>query len=872
MCWCKISIFVCTDKRTMRSFLIIVFLLTHLCFFAQISDNFTDGDFSSNPVWSGSTTDFIVNPSFQLQTNAAGAGTSYLTTPHGLVDLNDKEWKLWVRQAFSPSSSNFGRVYLTSSSADLTTNPDGFYIQLGEAGSNDAVRLFKSESGVDTELIAGTAGEIASSFSIGIRVVRDNTGNWTLEIDASGGENYAVAGTINDGANLLGTHFGCLATYTASNATKFYYDSIYVGDEILDLTAPQLQSAVAISTNQIDVQFDEALDQTSAETLINYTLNPSVTIASVVLDALDPTLVHLNLSGSLTNGQSYDLTTDQISDLALNVSGSQTVSFAYLISETPEVGDVIINEFICDPSPVVGLPEVEYVEIYNRSSKIMNVQDWRLGDASSLGTITDGWLLPNEYMLLTSTSNVDSFTVATGVTSFPSLNNSGDAIVLKTSTGIILDTLNYTTDWYVDPTKEDGGYSIERINVNDPCSDQSNWRASNDLSGGTPGVQNSVFDTTPDTDYPMIDQLVALAPNFLEVHYSEGMDSTSLKDASFVIDPTLTIANNYVLESYPDMHILEFNENIISSEIYQIEIQNVADCWSNTTSLIGSFALPAQPEKGDLVINEILFSPYTGGSDWVEIYNNSTKVIDLKDWEIADYDTDSIGNNKIIQDHFLLFPDEYVVLTEDSTQLIQDYSSAVPGRFIQMDLPSYTNDSSTVYLIYSNQVMDQVSYTSDWHFQLLDDTKGVSIERIDPNGASNNQDNWHSGAEAVGFATPGGQNSQYYPSASNGDFNYSSETISPDNDGFEDVLQINYQMLEAGYIGTFKVYDDRGRYIATVTDSELLGTSGTLSWDGITNDGLKASIGAYVGVFEAFDINGGQVVAKVKAFVVAGNI
>ena len=152
-----------------------------------------------------------------------------------------------------------------------------------------------------------------------------------------------------------------------------------------------------------------------------------------------------------------------------------------------------------------------------------------------------------DYIVLSSTSNIDSFSVATGVTSFPSLNNSGDNIVLRDMNGLILDSLTYTDEWYNDPNKDGGGYTIERINANDPCSDVNNWSASNDNLGGTPGEINSINDPTPDTDIPGISQLIALAPNYLEIYFDEGMDSTSLADAVYSIAPILTVLNIYCL-------------------------------------------------------------------------------------------------------------------------------------------------------------------------------------------------------------------------------------------------------------------------------------------------------------------------------------
>ena len=218
----------CPARATMRNIILFVGLFTNLCVFAQLMDDFSDGDFTANPTWVGSLGDFTVNGSFELQLNNSVAAVSHLSTPHGLTNLNNKEWKLWTRQSFAPSGGNNGRIYLTSSAGDLSTDPDGFYLQLGEAGSTDAIRLFKCISGVHTEILAGPVGQIASSFAVGLRVVRDAAANWSLFIDDTGGTNYVLAGTVNDASALLGTHFGFLDTYTVSNATGFYYDDIYV--------------------------------------------------------------------------------------------------------------------------------------------------------------------------------------------------------------------------------------------------------------------------------------------------------------------------------------------------------------------------------------------------------------------------------------------------------------------------------------------------------------------------------------------------------------------------------------------------------------------------------------------------------------------
>jgi hypothetical protein len=855
------------------------FLVPLLFFFgsvhSQINEDFTDGDFTNNPIWVGTNTDFIVNTLEQLQVNNTLGDTSYLTTPHGLTSLDNKEWRCLVKQSFSPSSSNYGRVFLSADNSNLTLVQNGYYLQFGEALALDAIRLFKMVNGISTQICAGPDAQIANSFAVSVKVIRSSSGLWSIHTDFTGGLTYTEIASGTDNINFIGTYFGILSVYTLSNANKFYYDNIYVGNEIVDLSPPVLVSATAISALQIDVLFNEAITSLSAENTNNYDIQPFQSAATAAIDLINPALVHITPFFPLQNGVSYTLFASSISDLAGNsATNNQIAQFQYLVADSVVKGDVIISEFFADPTPVIGLPEIEYVEIYNKSSKFFNLQGWKIGDASSEGTIGAAWLLPGEYKILTATANVPLFTLssAVGTTSFPSLNNAGDDVVLKNNTGLILDKLSYTDDWYQDEIKRDGGFSLELINPNDPCSDKDNWIASNSSSGGTPGLINSVYDISIDMEGPEIDLVLALAPNYLEFYFNEGMDSTSLALCTLTFDPSLTVQNKYIQGAYPSMMTIQLNENIMPSQLYNYTINPISDCWLNSIGRNGEFILPELPQKGDVIINEILQNPKNGGQDWVELYNNSNKVINLKDWQFANFDDDSISNFKSISSNYLLKPNDFVVLGKDSSFVKQNYPFSVPGKFLYAELPSYDNDSSTVYIIYNSEVIDQVSYLDTWHFQLLDNTDGVSLERIDPNGLSSSSFNWHSAAESIGFASPGRKNSQYLPALTNGNFNLSSDLISPDNDGYQDVVQLNYQMSEAGMLGKVTIYDDRGRLIRTICSNELLGTDGTLSWDGLTDKSTKASIGVYVLFFEAFSTNGGLFFAQRKAITVAGKL
>jgi len=120
----------------------LVFLLNTIFYSAsaQISDDFSDGNFTDNPVWVGETSRFMVNPEGQLQQNAASeAGQSYLSISSEIID--NAEWNFYVKLEFNPSSNNYLDIYLVSDAMDLTGPVNGYYVRIGN--TEDEISLYK---------------------------------------------------------------------------------------------------------------------------------------------------------------------------------------------------------------------------------------------------------------------------------------------------------------------------------------------------------------------------------------------------------------------------------------------------------------------------------------------------------------------------------------------------------------------------------------------------------------------------------------------------------------------------------------------------------------------------------------------------------
>src|SRR5690554_1529009 len=295
-----------------------------------MSDSFDDGDFTNNPTWVGDVTDFIVNTNNELQLNAAASGESYLSTPHTLTQLEDREWRFKINYAFSPSNNNNGDNYLTASDADLSTAPDGIFMRIGENGSNDPIYLIERSGGIETNILTSTPAIVATSFEINVKVIYRANGDWELYTDLAGGTVFQFDATANYTANVLGTHLGVKLKYTATRKDKFFYDDFYAGPIQGGSTAPTITSVTAVSNTELEVEFDKAIDPVTGETLSNYTVDKGIgNPTSVLQNGTNPALFTLTFGASFIDGDTYTLTVSGVEDVDNNVMATQNETFVY---------------------------------------------------------------------------------------------------------------------------------------------------------------------------------------------------------------------------------------------------------------------------------------------------------------------------------------------------------------------------------------------------------------------------------------------------------------------------------------------------------------------------------------------------------------
>lgn len=682
--------------------------------------------------------------------------------------------------------------------------------------------------------------------------VKDD-GGWSLELI------NPMQGALCSPAN------NWIATIDPDGGTPGFINSVYAVTP--DVTGPMISDIAVIDSLHISVCFNDLITPSQLNTAANYVINGSIGSPTLAVAANGNMCAVVSLATKLTNTTNYTITITGITDCNGNSLSPNTGTFSYYI---PKVYDVVINELMPDPPAADDfLPAEEYVELKNTTPYSINLKDWTFSTTSSTKKLPAITIKPDSFIVLTGSGNAnafDNFNIkAYEVTSFPALLNSGTTLALRDSNGTVIHSITYSTSWYNDASKASGGWSLEQIDPNNPCSGQSNWHASLHPSGGTPGRRNSVLASNPDNSSPQLDRITVINADTIVLYFTEQLDSVSLiNPTQYTFDNGL-VQPTYVLPISPDYKKvkLKLSSSLQVGTTYHCTVSNgVTDCVGNPLNNgTAPFALPQAPAFNDVVINEILTDPKTGGYDFVEIYNRSSKTIDLKDLRIGSMDTLTgiLKDTEVItEEGYLLFPEQYLILSENGDAIKQQYLTTNPKGFYDVvNLPSMNNDDDVITLSDQNMlVIDNLKYTSKMHFPLLVSTKGVSLERIDFNRPTNDKTNWNSAAQAVGFATPAYRNSQYLQADGGSGFSISNELFSPDNDGYNDVLNITYKLDDPGKAVNIFIYDSKGRLIKHLTRNEQLATDGTISWNGINDDNEKAAIGIYVVYIELFSFSG----------------
>lgn len=816
------------------------------------SDSFVDSNFTHAPHWFGDTSSFIVNTTKELQLNAPSISGSKLLQTNSQTIWN-ASWEFRVKYDFNPSSNNYSNVFFASQ-AGLQ---NGYYVQVG-GNSQDRISLCKAENGVSTILLQSSDDWLDKvNVDVRVKVERDQFGTFTLFADTSG--NYTHIGTTTDSTFYTSAIFGWQCIYTSTRSDKFYLDDVFVsGETFIDSIPPTVLKSTFIDSNSIELVFSEPVDTRFFSNLSNFILAPYGT-NPISAHPSSFKSISFDFSSNFTNRTQHSFWVEGVKDLFDNAIQDTAISMFYF---TPAWGDITISEIMFDPNPTVQLPDQEYLELYNASDLTIHLEGWQIAVGNNSISLPSFLLQPNDYVLITDSASLSNFNNPSSIgVDWPSglLPNTGSTISLLSPDNTLIYFTEYTTSLFSNPNKADGGWSLENKSVSNSCINPLLWDGSENLNGGTPGNENSISFNSY-SSIPFMEHIIYKSPFHIEVVFSEVLDSFHLVSSLPVQKTTQRSITSTSVEVY-------FSSAMQASSIYELELTFVSRCFGqNNPNESLRFGIPKPAEETDLLINEILFNPTTNNSDFVEVYNVSDHCLVLNNLRLAQInDLDGLPDKveNITADSVLLPPHEYWVFTEDKTSLIDIHGLNKKAPVFECNLPSMPDDEGSIGICTASlEWVDKLSYSKTWHHELIKDERGVSLERV--NLASNTQQssNWHSATYSSGFATPAEINSQAGNFNSAGSVSLSTDLITPNNDGIDDVLSINYSLDRTGWVSSIVVFDSFGREVLSLLDNKPIGVNEVVLWHGLDQNNARIRRGGYIIFVELWHPDGERFVVK----------
>lgn len=818
--------------------------------------------------WQGDTANFkLVGGQLKLMAETAGSSTIFLKEAQTIPAT----FRMEINLEFAPSINNLFRIYF-SSEPELSTSSTGYFFQLGENGDQDGWTLF-SYQGLDQQLILKGPVLLGASTAINeeLFVRLDTIISWisSHEKDSSAVWFNAPSSTFT----ILSGQFyvGIQCVYTESRKDKFNFQNLLVLPDVQDTLNPKIKGVAAIPPYDIVIEFDEGVHPGSALDSSNYFLLPVMSFPKH-MHLISPTKVRLSYQNALPINQELTLEVSRVQDFTKHTLVTTLHKFTIFSPDDPVFGDIVIHEIMVDPTPVVGLPPLEYVELYNPTSKTFDLEGFKLAIGPSERLLPPVVLHPGQFLLICaqgSENMLATFGSVYGLSDWATLPNTSGQLQLFDNQGILIYKLNYNSEWYRDAGKSTGGYSLEMVDVMNRCAGAENWRGSQDNRGGTPGQENS----WPVQSFsPLSVSLSGIGDNELSISFNRSLHSNGLPKTIFKTNPELSLKEVVPSADSKDWK-LTFNENFREGQIYQITIAPpVTDCintmWLDTLHL--SFGKTKQPQPGDLIVTEILFDPKPNREDYVEIYNPTSYFIDLTNL--------TLSKNLSEQGHQVnttyMPPKSYLCFSSEGSSIVKDYPFSDASKIFKQSLPTLPNDQGVIYMNngISGELICYQFYHQSWHHPLIDNAEGVALERISITDTAHGSVNWASASGSTGYGTPGVKNSQEGPKNSKEDslLIIEKSVFSPDADGYDDLLNMEIHPDKPGYTVQVWLYNERGLMLRTLIPQVTIGLDyNQFSWDGTNMDGEQVPLGRYI-IFAKFLHPTGQVQLIKKSVVVAG--
>lgn len=748
----------------------------------QIHDDFSDGEFTSDPPWTGDLDRWTVDArdgDLMLRSHGAAKSDTILLALETNAAFGTWSFE-FAHEGVNLSTFNGARVFLAGIIGEGRSELTGYYLQIG-TNNSDAISLWRSDGNLENRKeLARTEDDLVAgdSSDLWIVVERDSASVWRVSL------NGGPVLEAQDDRYLDATHFIIWVKHTSGGSDAFFFDDI----EIVPQSGP----------NDPGPHPDPDPDP-------------------------DP-----------------------------NPDPEPDPAYA-----TPRPGEIIINEIHYNPTPGGS----EFVELMNRSDSTFDLRSLRIRDSQSDPiAITDSsvLLVPASFAVLV--SDPATFSAQFREVAFirphgwASLNNGGDQVILEAD-GVIIDSIEYAGD--VTPR----GFSLERVDPNIP-SFPANWAPSTDPFGATPGLPNTAY--APDDVPPVLTFIEQVGDYSIDLYFSEPLPKGGLKSDDVKVGGATPAE---LVASAPNLYRATFSAPLSAD---RVAIRTARDFAGNASGPVNA-AIAFLPHARDLIINEIMYEPladpYDGReeqAEYIELLNQSDRMLTLRGLMRTRSPDDSGEADSVAIGGYLssLAPGELIVVAAELTPFLAAGSKSV----LAPDL-SLRNEGDVVSIVSpTGTLIDAVSYDPAWHHPDVTDTRGVSLERIDPLGKSQDARNWMSSAAPSG-GTPGAVNSVFIgarpPNAKPG-ITLTPNPFTPDRDGEGDAVAVGYRIERDLAIVRIRIFDVTGHLVRELVPAVLAAREGAVYWDGRDEAGRRLRMGIYIVLLEAFD-GGHRAVESYKA-------
>ena len=296
-------------------------------------------------------------------------------------------------------------------------------------------------------------------------------------------------------------------------------------------------------------------------------------------------------------------------------------------------------------------------------------------------------------------------------------------------------------------------------------------------------------------------------------------------------------------------------------------VHSALDPWA-ANDTVYAIITPGVP-RGEVVFNEIMYAPLTGGAEYIEIALRTPRNDGLGGWKLTWAGLEAGSGNSLV------FPDSpasggaFVLVASRALEAELKPNEKGIDVLVRSNLVLRNDGGLLVLKDPSGLTADSLQYGPWWHTPSVVETRGRSLEKLLPDLPSADGRNWATCLEPAG-GTPGRPNSVSVSSVrTEARLACSPNPFSPDGDGVDDWTLIRYAFPTKVHAVDLTIHDGRGRMVRHLATRELGGLSGTLVWDGRDDATETVRLGIYVVLIRGTDSQGGDLLAA-KAAVVVG--